>query len=96
MNFIRTKIEDGTYKPHELMPPIGELAGETGHSRHTISKALRLLQDEGLVTRTPGLSYCPTTRAPNNSGRLTPVSAVNGHAGSPIGWGRGGAADGRH
>jgi DNA-binding GntR family transcriptional regulator len=26
MNFIRAKIEDGTYEPYELMPPIQELA----------------------------------------------------------------------
>ena len=79
MNFVRAKIEDGTFKPDELMPPIGELAEQTGHSRHTISKAMRLLQDEGLVIRTPGLGYCPATRAAN-SGPLTPVPAMNGHA----------------
>jgi DNA-binding GntR family transcriptional regulator len=79
MNFIRAKIENGTWKPHELMPPIGELAGQTGHSRHTISKAMRLLQDEGLVTRTPGLGYCPANRAAN-SGQLTSVPTMNGYA----------------
>ena len=78
-NFIRTNIENGTWKPHELMPPIGKLAEQTGHSRHTISKAMRLLQDEGLVTRTPGLGYCPTTRAAN-SGQITQVPAMNGYA----------------
>ncbi len=79
MNFIRAKIENGTWKPHELMPPIGELAGQTGHSRHTISKAMHLLQDEGIVTRTPGLGYCQTTRAANSS-RLAPVPAMKGYA----------------
>jgi DNA-binding transcriptional MocR family regulator len=39
MTYIKSRIEDGTFKPRELMPPIGELAGQTGHSRHTISKA---------------------------------------------------------
>jgi DNA-binding GntR family transcriptional regulator len=61
------------------MPPIGELAEQTGNSRHTISKAMRLLQDEGIVTRTPGLGYCPTARAAT-SGRLTQVPAMNGYA----------------
>jgi DNA-binding GntR family transcriptional regulator len=79
MTFIRTKIEDGTYPPHELMPPIKDLAGQTGHSRHTISKALRLLQGEGRVTRTPGLGYCPTTRTAN-SGQTTQVPTMNGYA----------------
>jgi DNA-binding GntR family transcriptional regulator len=79
MNFIRAKIENGTWKPHELMPSIGELAGQTGHSRHTISKAMRLLQDEGIVIRTPGLGYCPTDSAANSS-RLAPVPAMKGYA----------------
>jgi GntR family histidine utilization transcriptional repressor len=79
MNFIRAKIENGTWKPHELMPPIGELAEQTGHSRHTISKAMRLLQDEGFVTRTPGLGYCPAAHAANSS-RLAPIPAMNGYA----------------
>lgn len=60
------------------MPRSGDLAGQAGHSRQTISKALRLLQDESLVTRTPGPGYCPTTRAAN-TGRVTPVPAMNGY-----------------
>lgn len=49
MAFIRTRIEDGTYKPNKLMPSIQKLSDETGFSRHTIGKAMRLLQDEGLA-----------------------------------------------
>ena len=62
MNFVKARIEDGTFKPHELLPSIGELSDQTGHSRHTIGKALRLLQDDGLVHRTPGLGYCATAQ----------------------------------
>jgi DNA-binding GntR family transcriptional regulator len=86
MEFIRTRIENGTYKRHELMPSIGELAGQTGHSRHTISKALRLLQDEGLVERTPGLGYVATGH-PVAEARLRPVSAA-------VGWSREGETRG--
>jgi DNA-binding GntR family transcriptional regulator len=57
MYFIKARIEDGTFKLHELMPSIQELSDQTGHSRHTVSKALRILQDQGLVDRTPGLGY---------------------------------------
>jgi DNA-binding GntR family transcriptional regulator len=57
MSHIRHRIEDGTFKPGELMPNINALSSQTGYSRHTISKALRLLQNEGLVERTPGLGY---------------------------------------
>ena len=57
MNYVRDKIADGTFKPHELMPSIGQLSDQTGFSRHTVGKAMRMLQDEGLVRRTPGLGY---------------------------------------
>ena len=66
LRFLRTRIEDGTYKPHELMPSVNQLSKETGYSRHTITKALRILQDEGLVQRVPGLGYGPT-------GKVTPL-----------------------
>lgn len=61
-NFIRARIEDGTYKPHELMPSVNKLSAETGYSRHTITKALRILQQAGLVARVPGLGYSPTSK----------------------------------
>jgi DNA-binding transcriptional MocR family regulator len=41
MYFIKARIEDGTFKLHELMPSIQELSDQTGHSWHTVSKALR-------------------------------------------------------
>ena len=95
MIFIRDRIENGTFKPHELIPSIQQLADQTGHSRHTLSKALRLLQDEGLVARTPGLGYVAKAPAPKIIGRPAPVTAVNGLSGS-VGWGQGGAGHGRH
>jgi DNA-binding GntR family transcriptional regulator len=55
--YIRARIEDGTYQPYELMPSIGALSDQTGFSRHTVSKAMRVLADEGFVGRTPGLGY---------------------------------------
>jgi DNA-binding GntR family transcriptional regulator len=57
MNLIRARIQDGTAKPDELIP-VNTLSGQTGYSRHTLSKALRLLEQEGLVARIPGLGYC--------------------------------------
>ena len=62
-NYIRHRIDDGTFKPDELMPSIQALADQTRFSRHTIGKALRLLQEEGVVSRTPGLGYVPRRRA---------------------------------
>jgi DNA-binding GntR family transcriptional regulator len=94
MDFIRTLIENGSYKPHELIPSIQQLADQTGHSRHTIGKALRLLQDQGLVDRTPGLGYCATGRAAVGKDWPTPIAAATGQYGSRVGWGLGGATRG--
>ena len=33
------------------------LSQEHGHARPTCSRALRILEDEGLLTRIPGLGY---------------------------------------
>ena len=96
MNFIKARIEDGTYQPHELIPPIQELSDQTGHSRHTLSKALRILEDQGLVERTPGLGYCAKARTTTTTDRPAPVPAANGHAASAIGRRQGGAASGEH
>lgn len=71
MIFVRARIEDGTFKPHEPLPSIQELSDQTGHSRHTIGKALRLLQEEGLVKRTPGLGYCAIGHSTAPADRLT-------------------------
>jgi DNA-binding GntR family transcriptional regulator len=65
MNYIRARIEDGAFKPNELMPNINALNEQTGFSRHTISKALRLLEEEGLIGRTPGLGYYVPSRDGN-------------------------------
>lgn len=96
MSYIRTRIDDGTFEQHELMPPIQELHDQTGFSRATIGKALRLLQDEGLVKRTPGLGYVPVKRrTAATNGRLGQLTTVNGNAGNTA-WGQGGVAYGGH
>ena len=47
----------GQLVPGEPLPPIGELRRKHGHSRQTVGKALRILEDEGLIYRLPGLGY---------------------------------------
>ena len=54
---LREQINDGELKPGTPTPPIKTLCQETGYSRQTIGKALRLLAAEGLITRIPGLGY---------------------------------------
>ena len=51
------EIQSGKYTPGKRLPSIHELCQETGLSRQTIGKALRLLESEGLVERVPGLGY---------------------------------------
>jgi DNA-binding GntR family transcriptional regulator len=50
-------IQSGKYPPGKRLPSIRELGHETGLSRQTIGKALRLLENEELIERVPGLGY---------------------------------------
>lgn len=54
---VREQIEDGTLRPGQPTPTIEALCREFGCTRQTVSKALRLLDDEGLLIRYPGLGY---------------------------------------
>ena len=53
----REQISSGALRPGQPLPSITELAREHGHARATCSKAYRLLEAEGFVTRYPGLGY---------------------------------------
>lgn len=53
----REQISSGALRPGRPLPSITELAREHGHARVTCSKAYRMLEAEGLVTRYPGLGY---------------------------------------
>jgi DNA-binding GntR family transcriptional regulator len=54
---LEDEIESGKYTPGERLPSIRELCLETGLSRHTAGKALRILEEEGQIERVPGLGY---------------------------------------
>jgi DNA-binding GntR family transcriptional regulator len=54
---VREQIDDGTLRAGERTPTIGALCWQFGCTRQTVSKALRLLADEGLLIRYPGLGY---------------------------------------
>jgi DNA-binding GntR family transcriptional regulator len=54
---IRRQISDGTLQPGRPAPSITSLSQEHGHARQACSKALRILEGEGLVARIPGLGY---------------------------------------
>ena len=54
---LRQQIADGTLQPGGRSPSLTRLSQEYGHARLTCSKALRMLEGEGLLTRVPGLGY---------------------------------------
>lgn len=54
---VREQIADGTLRPGEPAPTIASLCRQFDCTRQTVSKALRLLADEGLLERYPGLGY---------------------------------------
>ena len=54
---IRGQISDGTLGTGQSAPSITTLSQDYGHARQTCSKAYKLLQQEGLLARYPGLGY---------------------------------------
>src|SRR5579871_539140 len=55
--FIREQIADGKLAPGGRLPSIAVLRREQGHSRQTVSKAMHVLEREGLIYRVPGHGY---------------------------------------
>ncbi len=57
---LRREIAEGKLAPGMPTPSITTLSQEFGHARQTCAKALHTLQEEGLLTRIPGLGYYVT------------------------------------
>jgi DNA-binding GntR family transcriptional regulator len=55
--YVRSHIADGSLASGDSVPSIGALVHKTGRSRQTIGKAMRLLEQEGLVVKYAGLGY---------------------------------------
>lgn len=53
--FLKQGLAAGRWPPGALMPSEAELVAQFGVSRMTVTRALRELQNEGLVTRVQGL-----------------------------------------
>ncbi len=51
---IRDQIASGTLAPGGRLPSIAVLRRQHGHS---VGKAMRILEGEGLIYRVPGLGY---------------------------------------
>lgn len=54
---LRARIAAGELAPGDAMPSTRTLAQEYGTSLETANKALKVLADEGLIKRWPGLPY---------------------------------------
>jgi len=68
---VRRQISDGALSPGEPAQTITSLCRQFGCTRQTVAKALRLLTDEGLLIRYPGLGYYVTEAdPPAPAGRL--------------------------
>lgn len=60
---LRRQVLDGTLAPGSPVPSITTLSQQYGHARQTCSRAMRLLEDDGLLFRVPGLGYHVTRDA---------------------------------
>jgi hypothetical protein len=54
---LREQIEDGRLKPGGCMASIDQICRESGRSRQTVGKALRVLEREGVIVRVVGHPY---------------------------------------
>lgn len=65
--FLKQGLSSGRWPPDALMPSESELVSQFGVSRMTVTRALRELQSEGLVTRVQGLGTYAAHLAPVSS-----------------------------
>lgn len=54
---LRRDIEAGKHPVGKPAPSVTTLSQQSGHARQTVAKAMRMLVDEGLLIRYPGLGY---------------------------------------
>ena len=54
-DYLRARIDDGTYPPRAKLPSEVTLVQETGFARDTVRKAFAVLVDEGRVYVVRGL-----------------------------------------
>ncbi|MBA4264113.1 MAG: hypothetical protein C0453_03445, partial [Comamonadaceae bacterium] len=68
---LRSRVLDGTYKPHEQLPSESEMMSAFSVSRITVRQALNDLQNEGLVFRIHGKgTFVSKPKAFQDLGRL--------------------------
>jgi len=58
--YLRALIEDGTLTPGQAVPSVTALNTRTRWPLRTCTRALRYLNEQGVLTRYPGLGYYVT------------------------------------
>lgn len=64
--YVREQIADRSLATGDSVPSIGALVHKTGRSRQTIGRAMRLLEQEGLVVKYTGLGYYVASSTAND------------------------------
>ena len=81
-DWIRTKIEDGTYEVDDQLPSEHQLSERFGVSRITVRRALQTIENEGLIYRRQGLgSFVRDRRTRQGLVRLTDFAQDMAQAG---------------
>ena len=71
-DWIRERIDDGTYAPNAQLPSESQLGEQFKVSRITVRRALQTLESEGLIYRRQGLgAFVSDKRVPQGMVRLT-------------------------
>ncbi|MGM0505645.1 MAG: GntR family transcriptional regulator [Bacteroidota bacterium] len=70
--WLRQRIDDGTFQPDQKLPSENQMARQFDVSRVTIRRALQSLESESIIYRCQGLgSFVSDQRAPHQLVRLT-------------------------
>ncbi len=80
--WLRTEIEEGTFKPDDKLPSENELASKFDVSRVTVRRALQSLESASIIYRCQGLgSFVSEDRAAHNLVKLTDFNEDMSNAG---------------
>ena len=73
---VRARIQAGELTGGRPAPSIRSMQDETGYSRQTCGKALRLLERQGLLQRIPGLGYHVVSQAQTPASQAAAVAGL--------------------
>src|SRR5579862_6633260 len=78
---IKLAISLGDYGPGEKLPPLRELAGQSGLHKHTVAAAYELLEAEGLIRQVVGSGSFvlgePPRQEARHAGELPPLAGAS-------------------